>query len=457
MLFLSLLVAAPALPQSGFRLPPAKKMRLANGLTVILMEQHEVPIVSLKALVRAGGVMDPAGREGLAAVTAELLRRGTARRTADQIAAEIDFVGGELEFDADYDYASAEAEFLKKDLTLGLDLLADTLQNPSFLPAEIEKLLKQRVDTIRQHKDQAQAAIERYYAAYLYGAHPYARPVSGDERTLAAIRREDVRKFYQDNYGPATTTLVIVGDFTSGEMERAIGEKFGSWKGGATRPSIPLPAPAPVKGRRLLLVDKPDSTQTFFLIGNTGIARTNPDRPAIDLVNTIFGGRFTSMLNDALRVNSGLTYGARSEFDRHRVAGPFAISTFTQNATTVKAIDLALEILRKLHAEGLSEEQLRSAQAYLKGQYPTRLETSDQLAAYLAEQDFYGLDLDEVNGYFARLDAVTTADARRIIRQYFPQDDLAFVLIGKAGEIREAVRKYAPQVDLRKIDQPGFK
>jgi predicted Zn-dependent peptidase len=157
-----------------------------------------------------------------------------------------------------------------------------------------------------------------------------------------------------------------------------------------------------------------------------------------------------------LRVNSGLTYGASSSFDERRVAGPFAISSFTRNATTAEAIDLALEVLGRLHEQGLSEEQLGSAKGYLKGQFPTQVETPRQLAELLAELEYYGLDEREVNDYFARLDAVTAAEARRIIREHFPRENLVFVLIGKAAEIRPAAAKYASQVEAREIVRPGF-
>jgi predicted Zn-dependent peptidase len=452
------LVAAAAVPaQPSLKLPPYRKAKLANGLTVLLLEQREVPIISFSVLVRAGAVSDPAGKEGLASVTAELLRRGTRTRTADQIASELDFVGGTLDFDAGADYAEGAAEFLKKDLRVGLDLLSDVLQHPTFPQAEVEKLRTQRIDAIKQQKDQAQSVIRRYFNAYLFGAHPYARPESGDERSLGAITRDDVLRFYEAHYGPQSTTIAVVGDFATAEMERLLGERFGQWKPLAAPAPVALAEPVSFKGRKLLLVDKPDSTQTFFLIGNLGVARTNPDRVGIEVVNTIFGGRFTSILNDALRVNSGLTYGARSGFDERRVAGPFVISTYTRNATTVQAIDLALDLLRQLHTQGLTAEQLRSAKAYLKGQFPPRIETSDQLAALLTELDFYGLDEREVNEYFARIDALTLSDTRRLIQQYFPLEHLVFVLIGKADEIKEAIKKYAPQLETREISQVGFR
>lgn len=440
----------------GPQLPPHRRVALANGLTLLFMEQHEVPLVSVQIVVRAGGVTDPAGKEGLALLTAELLRRGTARRTADQIASELDFIGGTLEIGGDPDRVFLASEFMKKDTGAALDLLSDLLRHPGFPDAEVEKVIRQRVDGIKQAKEEARAVLPHYFAAALFGRHPYARPPEGDERSLASIRREDVVACYERLYGPETTLLAVAGDFVSAEMERVLAEKLGDWKSRG-RPLPPLPpSPAPVQGRKLLLVNKPDSTQTHFAIGNVGIARHHPDRTGVELINLLFGGRFTSMLNEALRVNSGLTYGARSRFSQHRVAGPFALSSFTANASTVKAIDLALEVLQTLHRDGVSEGQLRSAKDYYKGQFPPRIETTDQLAALLADLEFYGLDEREVNGLFARIDAFTTADARRIIDRHFPREHLVFALIGKAAEIEAAVKHYAPQVERREIEQPGF-
>ncbi|HWQ32817.1 MAG TPA: pitrilysin family protein [Blastocatellia bacterium] len=456
LIVLLLTFASAVFAQQALRLPPYKKVKLSNGLTVMLMEQHEVPLISFSVLVRAGAVNDPPGKDGLSSVTADLLRKGTRTRTADQLSSELDFIGGTLDFGAGHDVVIGSAEVMKKDLKAGLDLLGDVLQNPVFPQAEVTRLLSQRIDAVRQQKDQAQLVIGSYFDAFLFGAHPYARPVTGDERTLAAITRADVVKFYESNYGPQVTSLAVVGDFNAAEMERLLADRFGAWKQRGVPAAVKLDNPVPVTGRRLLLVDKPDSTQTFFLIGNVGVSRTNPDRVGIGVVNTIFGGRFTSMLNDALRVSSGLTYGARSGFEENKAPGKFVISTYTQNKTTVQAIDLALSLLNKLHEQGVTQQQLDSAKAYLKGQFAPQIETSDQLAGLLVELDFFGLDEREINDYFARIDALTLADARRIIHDYFPKENLVFVLIGRADEIRDEVRKYAPQIEVKEISRAGF-
>jgi predicted Zn-dependent peptidase len=450
------IIIAPVFSQEGaLKLPPYKKVALKNGMTLLLMEKHGVPIVSFHFIVKAGATAEPAGKEGLASLTAGLLRKGTASRSADQLSAELDFIGGLLNAGADSDYSNGAAEFLKKDLGKGLDILADVILHPTFPQDEVTKMLKQRIDGIKSAKDRAQGVLGNYFNAYLFGSHPYGRPVGGDEKSLPTLTRDDVSGFYQTYYTPGNTILAASGDFNPTEMESLLTEKLRAWPA-KPAPSIPLSAPARVEGKRLLLVNKPDSTQTFYMIGNVGISRTDSDRVTIGVINTLFGGRFTSMLNSELRVNSGLTYGANSNFDRRRLPGPFVISTYTTNKTTEKAIDLTLDVLMRLHEKGITEEELKSAKSYIKGQYPPRVETTDQLAAQVAQLEFYGLDKSEIDGYYAKIDSMTLADAQRVIKEHFPLDNLVFVLIGKASEIEGVAHKYAPRVDTKSIEAPGY-
>jgi zinc protease len=468
-------VIIPPLGGAELKLPPYSRITLSNGVVLLLMEQHEVPMVSFNVLVSAGSVKDPPEKEGLASLTADLLRRGTKTRSAEQMASEIDFLGGVIGFDAGLEFSTGRAQFLKKDVAAGLDLLADVLLNPSFPQEEVDKRVRQRIDELKQQKDEPQTVITNYFHSFLFSSHPYGRPVDGDEKSVANLKREEVLKFFNEQYVPGKIRIAAVGDFSIPEMQRLLSERFG----GTTNASGPRAAPilytdpgnsstlamvstelkpaTPVKGRKLLLIDKPDVTQSFYAIGNVGIARTNEDRVAIQLVNTIFGGRFTSMLNDELRVSSGLTYGARSQFGRYLHAGPFAISSFTQNSSTVKAIDLTLEILQRLHQKGLTAEQLKSGREYLKGQFPPQIETPDQLAPLLTQFDFYGLDEQEINDYFRRLDTVTLEESKRVIQKYFPLEDLVFVVVGKAAEVKQALTKYAPKIETREITQVGYK
>lgn len=456
LVMLAMPIAAQTASQGGtIKLPPFHKTKLPNGLTVLLMEKHNVPLVSFHMIVKTGSTADPNGAEGTASVTAALLRHGTQSRSGEQYAADLDFIGGNFNANASTDYTTISAEFMKKDIAKGLDLLSDPVIHPTFPAAEFTKLIAQRKDGIRGAKDQAAGVLPTYFNAYLFVGSPYARPTGGDEQSLAHISRETVATFYQTYYKPGNAVLAVVGDFDSNEMEKMLAAQFAGWTGGSV-PAVRVNNPTPVTGKRLLLVDKPDSTQTYFRIGNDGISRTNPDRIYVNVVNTLFGGRFTSMINSALRIQSGLTYGASSVFEQRKAPGPFYISTYTKNPTTEQAMDMALDVLKQLHEKGISAEQLASAKSYLKGQYPLRIETSDQLASQLADLEFYGLDAHDIDDFYPKLDAMTLADAQRVIKTYYPLDNLVFVVIGKASEIGPVVKKYAPQTDTRSISDPGF-
>jgi len=437
------------------KIPPHEKITLANGMTVLLMEKPGVPLVSFAAIVKAGSVMDPAGDEGLASVTAGLLRKGTGKRSAQKFAEDLDYIGASFGADAGLDFTSLSAECLTKDLDQGLDLVSDALLHPAFSETEVDKLLSQSIDGVKAAKDEAQSVTLSYYYGYLFGKHPYARPEGGDELSLARIKREAIVKFYEANYKPGSTILAVVGEFDRARLKAKLEQLFGAWPAASgARPAVP-PLQM-IKGRRLLLIDKPDSTQTFFALGNVGTAVNDPDRVAIRVVNTVFGGRFTSQLNQALRVESGLTYGAESFFDSKEQPGAFAIFSYTKNDSTAQAIDLALKVLDKLHQEGVSAEELASAKAYIRGQFPPNIETSGQLARRIASNEFYGLTDDEINQLEARIDAVTLPLTKQVIAKHFPADNLVFLLIGKAAEIRPVVEKYATQQDTRKISDPGF-
>ena len=439
----------------NLHMPPHEKVVLKNGLTVLLLEKHGVQLIDISTIVKAGAVADPTGQEGLANVTSELLRKGTKTRTAQQFSADLDYIGGMLEAEATSDYTVINAEFLTKDLSRGLELFSDALLHPTFPEDETTKLLAQSADAIRAAKDDPQSVVLPYYDGYLYGTHPYGRTSSGDEISLTKIRRDDVAKFYEANYAPSNTIIAVAGEFNIDEMKSKLEQTFGSWPARAVK-SEAVPPVTPAKGKRLLLIDKPDASQVYFAIGNTGVSATDADRVAIRVVNAIFGGRFTSELNEALRVESGYTYGAESFFDDRKLAGPFAIFSFTKNETTTPAIDLALQVLAKLHKDGVTEEQLKSAKSYIKGQFPPNIETSRQLARIIASHEFYGLGDDEINQLEARVDAVTPETARQVIQKHFPAENLVFVLIGKASAIGPAVKKYATTQDTRPIGDPGF-
>jgi predicted Zn-dependent peptidase len=439
---------APAL-----QLPPTREVRLPNGALVILAEKHDVPLVAFHAILRGGALADPASKEGIAALTGGLLRKGAGKRGAQEIAALVDGLGGTFETGAGLEGSFASGEFMARDQAVMLDLLADVLRRPTFPEQEFEKLKSQSIDEITSEKDDPRNVIGEYAYAFLYGAHPYARPVEGDEGTLRRLSREDVLSYYRANYGGDRLLISVVGDFSMGAMESRIRAKFSDWpKAGAALPSPP--APVRPAGRRVLLVDKPDATQTYFWIGSLGVSRLDPDRVPLDVANTAYGGRFTSILNTALRIEGGLTYGARWQAPRYSQQGTVAIYSYTKTESTVKAIDVALETLAAVRRSGVDPATVASTKSYMEGQFPPRLETEDQIAGAVADLAFYGQERRELEEYTSRVEATREDDVKRVIqRVYPPREDLTFVLVGNAAQIRAAVGKYGP-VTVVKITDP---
>jgi predicted Zn-dependent peptidase len=434
--------------------PAYTRTVLPNGLVLLLLEQHEVPVVDFQFTLRSGSIADPAGKEGLADVTISLLRKGTDRYTSEQIAEELDFLGGQLDLDASYERCSVSAEFLSKDADRGIELLADVLLHPKFDAAELKKLVDLDLDALRDLKDTPRVVVGNYYDSFLFPGHPFGRPVSGTETSLPAITRDDVQTFYQRVFQPNGTILAVSGDFSADAMKTKIESAFGAWPKGDFQ-AASAPEPKPVKGRKVLLVDKPDATQTYFRIGNIGVAKGNPDDAPLDVVNTVFGGRFTSWLMTELRTKSGLSYNAHSNFVERRVPGSFYISSFTRVDDTGKAMDMAFDILDRLHTKGLSDAELASAKNYIRGQFPPEYETPGQLAQAMAELEFFGLDRSFINQHTQHTDAVNGADAKRVIAKRYPSKDVVVVMVGPAAKIRKVASKYG-SVTEKSVTAPGF-
>jgi zinc protease len=454
----SLIAAAACASLFGqLKLPSYSRQVLPNGVVVDLLPRAGVPLVQFRILVKGGVEAETANLAGLASVTAQLLRKGTSKRSADQFSEELDFLGGTFQ-NGDPPQSSVttvSGEFLKKDFDRGLDLIADAVLHPTFPEGEVHKTLSQRVDAAKALKDNPQAAIGTYFASYFFGpGHPYGHPP--DEVTLDRIQRKDIVDFHTRMYQGRNIVVIVTGDF---DPETASGKIRDAFAGVAPGQAFEwTKAASPNAPANLLLIDKPDATQTYFYIAQPGIDRKNPDRVKLLLINTLFGGRFTSMLNEALRVNSGLSYGANCLLQRPRLPGGIVIATYTKTDTTEKAIDMALDVLKQLREKGITAEQLASVKAYIKGTFPTQqLETTDQLANVLADMELYGLGRDEVDEFFSRIDAATLDDINATARKYYSSDHLTFVLLGNAAKIRQVAAKYAPKVTEVSVTKLGFR
>ncbi len=441
---------------AGVTLPDARRVVLDNGTVLILNENHEVPLIGLEAIIRGGASADPSDRHGLASLLAELLEKGAGQRNSSEFAEAIASVGGELHASADLESVSVSADFMSKDAALMVELVRDMLRAPKLERAEFTKLRDRSINLIKAAKGGDPGDLMPAYAnAFLFGDHPYGNPVGGSESSLQKMTHGDLRTFYSDMLGGDRLVIAVSGDFETTSLLGTLTDAFGDWR--AAKSALPeIAPPAPEPGRRVLLIDKPGATQSYFYIGNVGVDRNYSGRAELDLANTVFGGRFTSMLMTELRTRSGLSYSARSSLTRYANPGAIFINSFTETSTTVAALDVALGTLARLRDNGLDQTMIDSARNYVMGQFPPRLETASQLASMFALIESQGLDTTYINSYGDKLAAATEASVAAVIDEVYPPTDaLVFVILGDADSIRDELAQYGPVTEMS-ISAPHF-
>jgi predicted Zn-dependent peptidase len=452
----AILFAGASLAQ-GVTLPEVRQVELDNGAVFILLEKRDVPLIGAEVTLRGGAVSDPEGRAGLASLFAGLLEKGAGDRDAASFAEAVAAVGGSLSAAAELEAITISADFMARDADLMVELLVDMLQRPTLAAAEMTKLRDRRIDLIRAAKDNGTLRLVSTYGnAFLFDGHAYGTPVNGSEASLAEISHREVRAYYDDHVGADRLVISIVGDFDTDAMVAKLTEAFADWRA-AEAPLPEIDSPAQQQGRRVLLVDKPGATQSYFWIGNVGVGRDYEQRAELDVANTLFGGRFTSLLMKELRTKAGLTYGAYSSLRRPTKAGSVAILSDTRTESTVEAIDMSLELLAKMRDEGFTEELIASGKNYILGLYAPRLETSAQLAAQFAALETYGLDASYVNDYGAAVAGAASESIQSVIMSVYPSpDNLVFVVLGDAERIREDLARYGPITEMA-ITDPSFR
>jgi predicted Zn-dependent peptidase len=457
LLALGILAYCASVSAQEITLPDYERVVLDNGAVLLLAEKHDVPLIGMQAVVRGGTAADPLTHPGMASLLASLLEKGAGDRGAAAFAEAAAAVGGSIGADANMESFAVTADFLSRDAELMIELVADMLMRPTLSEDEFLKEQRRSIALLQAAKgSNPRALIGSYGNAFLFGDHPYGNPPHGGEESLAGITHDALVQHYEDHFGGDRLILSVVGDFDIAAMRTKLTEEFGGWRAAAGQ-LTPIETIERAAGRRVLLVDKPGAAQTYFLIGNVGVAIDYPRRAEMQLANTLFGGRFTSMLMTALRTEGGLTYHASSSVARYSAAGPVFITSYTQTATTIEALDLAIEKLGALHRRGFSDEMIASARNYIMGQFPPTLEPAAALADMLAYLELNGLDRSYIDAYGAALEAVTPVTLHNAISEvYPPADDLVIVLIGDAGSIREGVAKYGPVTEVS-IAEPRFR
>lgn len=442
-ILLALLLAAVPLHAQRINVPPVGRHTLENGLTILLMEYRKVPLIHVRLMVRGGSAADPAGLDGVAAVATSVMREGTETRSATDIARAIDQLGGSLGVSAGLDYCVASAEVLSKDAGTCLELLSDVVLHPSFPEEELERERAQLLASLDGLKEEPGAVASMVFTRTVFDEHPYGRQYQGTRESLNRMRRKDLQSFHRSTFVPNGAVLAVVGDFAADTMLVRLRTVFGGWKRGDTA-ATPLPAPARITGRKVVLVDKPDATQVQIRVGNTSIDVRSPDAITAMVANTVLGGGFTSRLVEELRVKRSLTYGAGSGFSTALYGGSFSASTFTKNESAAEAVDVLLGELRKYREKGATQEELQRSQNYLAGSFARSLQSPGALAGRITDVEFYRFPADHLMTYIERLRKVSRADVQRIAASEVPAEDLLLVLLGPASTLRTVAEAYGP-------------
>jgi zinc protease len=445
----------PQMPGPGaptpFHFPSAATKTLPNGLRVFVISDHREPsVVARMIILSAGGINDPAGSPGVAQMTANLLTQGTKRRSAQDIADAIDFVGGQLTAQAGKDATTIALSVVKKDLNLGLDLMSDVVLHPAFKPEELDRRREQLLSSLAVQYSNPDYLASLAFNHVVYSSSPYGWPIEGTPDTVKKLKSEELSKFHDEHYVPNQAFLAFAGDITP-EAAFAVAEKyFGDWpkidQGGAT-PAVP----AAISGQHIWLIDKPDAVQTQIRVGKLGVRRADPQLIPLQVTNRIFGGGYNSRLNTEVRVKKGLTYGAFSSFTPRRFAGVFTAGTFTRTAATVEATKLVVDLMAKMSTGDIAPKELDFARDYLAGVYPIETETAEQVADRVLTAAAFELPADYNSTYPERVRSVSLSDAKAMAERFFTTKDLDIVLVGNASQFRDELKKEFPGAQFTEI------
>ena len=446
---------AAQMPAAGapkpFLFPKAATKTLPNGLRIFVVRDSEQPAVAVRLVIQtAGSVKDPAGMPGVAEMTANMLTQGTAKRSAQQIAEAIDFVGGSLAAASGKDSTAVTLDVVKKDLDTGLDLMSDVVLHPAFQGDELQRRQRQLLSNLTVQYSDPEYLASVVFGRVIYGSSPYGWPQEGTPLTVRKLASADLSKFHDANYAPNQSLMAFAGDITPEAAFAAAEKYFGGWPKLDVAASMPQ-APAPIAGQHIWLIDKPDAVQTQIRVGNLGIRRNDANYIPVAVMNRIFGGGYNSRLNTEVRVKSGLTYGAYSSFNPHRYAGSFGVGTFTRTDATVQATKLVVDLLTKMSNGEISQDELNFARDYLAGVYPIQSETAEQVANRILTVAEFDLPADYNDTYPERIRGVTPEQVRQMAQRYLQTKDLDIVLAGNVNAFREALKKEFPNAQYTEI------
>ncbi len=438
-----------SLPKAGaapkFALPPFHRAKLSNGMSLIVVERHELPIAALNVMFPVGKTADPAAKLGLVDLMTAIWDEGTKTRTGEQIADELGGMGATMSFDASWDTTSARLFSLKRHLPKALDIFADVLRHPLFPEKDLEREKGMMLGQLMMIRNEPTALAHLAVGPTIYGAaNPYGRCPFGTPATLKATEQADLASFFKAHYRSEQATLIAVGDVTTEELTQELERVFAGWKPtDAETPKVEFAAIPEAKPTRILLIDKPGAAQSVISVAQIGAERRSPDYYAINVMNAIFGGQFMSRLNLNLREDKGFTYGARSSFDwRVYEPGTFVASSSVKTDDTAAAlVEFLAEIDGIRGAKAVTPEELKSAKDFLTQGFPSDFETASQIAQRLETLVVYNLPDNYYNTMIPKFNAVTNIDVLAAAEKYLHPDSLSIIIVADRGKVEKSLAK----------------
>jgi zinc protease len=421
-------------PTPAARIPLPQSFQLENGLTVIVLPQPALPVVSASLAVRTGSDANPTDKPGLASFTAAMLDQGTATRSALQLADDVAQIGASLNAGSSRDASTVTASSLSRNFPAALNLLADVALRPSFPVEEVERIRAARIADLVQQRSNPQLIATNVMTTTIYGrAHPYGFPELGTADSNKKLTREELESFWRQHFVPANAALVLAGAVTVPEARKLAESAFGRWPRG-TAASVKLGEPSAARPR-LVIIDRPGSPQTQLRVATTGVPRTSPDYIPLRVMNTILGGMFASRINMNLREAHGYTYGANSQFQFWRSGGPFAVSTGVRTDVTAPAVREVMSELKRIVETRVTPDELTLAKDLIMQSIPATFETSDRTVTSLAALFTYGLPLNYYSNLAEQVSVVDAQAVQDVAKRHLAPDRFVVIAVGDRSRI----------------------
>lgn len=436
---------APAAPREA-KVPQPVEKTLANGLRVIVVPKHDIPLVAARLMVKSGGAADPRGREGLADLTATVLTQGTKTQSAEQIARGIEALGATLESNAGWDSLSVDVSVMSPNLAKAMTFVADVVRNPTFAKEEFERERAQAIDALQVSLTQPGTLASAVASRLVFGAAPYGGRLGGTPASLEKITRDDLIRYHKANFAPANAVLLFAGDVKPDDAFRLADTLFGNWKATAAKPAVvaEVKPPAP----RVVIVDMPDAGQAAVVVSRPGIRRNDPAYLQAMVANSVLGGGYSSRLNQEIRIKRGLSYGAGSSFDARAGVGPFAASTQTKNESAAEVAEIIRNEVARLGTGDLPEAELTPRRATLIGDFAQSLETTGGIVRSVGALALHGLPLSDINRYISGVQAVTGEQVKKFAATRLPSNETSVVVVGDASKFRGPLEKSFGEVEV---------